>query len=245
MHYQILVPGVSGASASHLNRVVGLNAPGAEWDEVSTPFGNGMLASWRTGDSSDAPRIFCESFRWIRGPGDQEYYYGVDPDNMPSPTELARKQQLRGRKVQLGDGREWLVPSATYLPARNGINWKTREFERRVESEYEDFSRQASEYAMQFFQKEEQIALLAKTFGLPDLSKECVQIPLENAWTHSTNALSLNYRVNAELADILNLLDDSSIISVCCATFDLQLIIEAVKKNSSPSPIGIPAGQTL
>lgn len=57
-----------------------------------------------------------------------EYYCGVWNDAIPSPEDLARKEQLPGEYLELADEREWLIPIArrwSINESSQAMEWET------------------------------------------------------------------------------------------------------------------------
>lgn len=235
----------------------------------------GMCCTWRRGQIElDPPFNLQAGWKWwLVGGGEGEsgrggdgeteeshpittspphtissYWIGINPTQPPGPDDLQRPTVRRGTAVELGDGRHWIVPSAYWLPATNGVDLATKKFGRQFHPEFREYCEQAGRYAMEVFSRAEDIKMLASTYGTPAAlghKAANVSIPLEDAWGHCCRALDINYRLTPELATVLGLLNDASVIRVCAASFDFPLIEEALKKNELPSPIGIPVGSIM
>lgn len=275
MHYTIFIPHVSNLTAAHaryeelnlkrLCEVAGDDseaptvamAQGIRPDENST---GGCYFGW-TGHSHeiDSKFVVNETMRWRACPPEPksgiekgDYWIGYNATNKPKPSELLRWKGVhgslpyRGTKLTLRDGNEWEIPSAYYLPHRNALNWDTGKVERRPNDYFLEYCKRAGVYARQFFENEEEIRLLAlmENKSVEEVQKPC-EITFEDAYMHAVSALEINYRVNAAIVDILDLLSDETIVAICSASFDLQLIVESVAKKKLPTPIGIKGGSTL
>jgi len=57
---------------------------------------------------------------WLRVPGSDVVMVGCWDDAPPLPEDLARKTQVEGHWVTLGDGRKWLVPAARHWQLEDG-----------------------------------------------------------------------------------------------------------------------------
>lgn len=93
--------------------------------------GHGCIFVFPDAAGDHPPIHVTDRHEWIQLPG-SGVYVGVDPDQLPTPESLARREQIDGHFVTLGDGCEWLVPvarmisGATPLPRRlawDGTEW--------------------------------------------------------------------------------------------------------------------------
>lgn len=86
---------------------------------TQSPTGPGGVCGVIIGDAGawagNEPRLFHvpDTQTWVELPGTDGMYVGWY--ELPTPDQLARPKQLRGRGVELADGNEWLIPLARYF----------------------------------------------------------------------------------------------------------------------------------
>ena len=117
VHYVVFVPGHHGQSPELL-RTCGLadHMPGASFLPVRNGPGGepGQIIFW-----GEQPAKYGEhDLEWLplATPGEQTAQVGIDPEKLPTPAELARKQLFDGYLIPLGDGNSWRIPVASLLP---------------------------------------------------------------------------------------------------------------------------------
>jgi hypothetical protein len=111
-----------------------------------------------------------------------------------TPESLLRKNHHGGAVVELADGGEWLIPVADKLPR----NWGLNDYgvpARFVPERFEWYCRKTAEFAF-----------LIRNHKLG------ADIEFPEAWTFAVAALSMNYRLSAEIIDWLGLLNDHVIV---------------------------------
>ena len=123
MHFQLFIPDRRGADPAHLD-AVGLETmrAGALFGDIAKgPDGRpGVIIAWTPAGTAKIG-FRPETQDWIPAvPRDglpaRRYWIGIDRDAPPLPADLKRPYQSPGTWVQLGDGREWLLPRAEELP---------------------------------------------------------------------------------------------------------------------------------
>lgn len=232
--YQIFIPDVRGASPQHL-RDVGLG------DVLDPDFGptaidafgsdgpdgrSGVVFYWH--DAADPatnpqkPGMHLDSQIWTpcKPRGNRQagaFYFGRDKGELVKPADLARRRQLPSLPVTLDDGQRWLVPVATRLPHRHGLDDKGEPV-RRVVSRYQAWYQKAEEFFNVFLNR-----------------KADELFHLEGGFLFAIECLQMNYRVNADVIDWLELFTDDNLIWTIAATFELDKLaaIEAQKKKAS------------
>lgn len=282
MNLKIYIPNASGYTDQHLHRV-GLGAfcdHGADWEDVTSrgpDGGRGMTCQWkRANDAINAPPGIPDAFEWHASPpitlGDEKlpkgsYWIGFHPEHKPGPVELVRKTTFRGHPVMLCDGNKWQIPSSHAVPKRYGIDFETGSKQTTIDERFHKFCFTAMVHATAFYDREEQIRVMAKLYaGIPitddeqtalatlathdgqpitdishvDPAKLRIAIPVDDAVDHCWEALSLNYRVNPAIVTLLGLLDDEAIVRICLAAIDANELMVALKKNGQESAITLP-----
>jgi hypothetical protein len=110
MHFQIYIPGQPDVTGS-LEKVGGRPDFVANAEAITAPAGpdgqaGAIFAWWNRQDRHIGYQP--ERQEWIKSPNG--YWVGFWKDDPPSPEQLARPYQERGKFVTLGDGNRWLVP---------------------------------------------------------------------------------------------------------------------------------------
>lgn len=153
--------------------------------------GRGMIVAWtpaghaRIGFRPDAQQ-------WQRavprdGLAAGRYWIGFDRDTPPTPADLKRPYQSPGAWVQLGDGRDWLMPRPEELP-REFILQDDGTPRFAVQRRYHDFYVESLRWR-QFFADAKPNA----TYEYADLCEFALA------------GLAVNYRLTIELAHALKL----------------------------------------
>lgn len=283
MHYLIYIPG-DISMVGHLEKVgLGGLGPGEDWRPMraneSPDKQVGMLATWLNSNKRQmVDWDHVDQYEWTHSPPQTidgqdipkgAYWIGIHKELPPGPGELARSEQFAGYAVTLGDGKQWLVPSAQDLPKTYRIDPETGDRTAKMQTDHERYSVRAFQYATEFFEKAEEISFLARMHAgvqlkptdqglISRLSREdgspvtCIEdcdpeslrlsIPLDDGFEHACLALELHYRVNPFILGLLDVLDTKAITRVCLASIDMPQIQEALKKNEPESPITLNAG---
>lgn len=243
--------------------------------------GTGIVATWlHNSKALQAPPGIPKEYRWEAAPPTKRivngepvdvpkgaYYLGWNPAFPPGPNHLARRDQLRGSDVLLADGRPWRIPSAVAIPRTFGIDMETGEQLAIIDTKYQTYCATAYQHAQTFYDREEQIRLLAKVYSgvrlteselgvlkplLPnsdstsvdirsiDPEKLTMSIEVPDAISHCMCGLELNYRINPLIITVLKLLTEHSVVQCCLAAFDAQAIAAALKKNEQDRVITLP-----
>lgn len=175
--------------------------------------GAGVACWWKTGGVLwRGPQ---ESFEWVPIPGSPAWI-GYDRDRMPTPEELARKEQQHGQFVELGDGQAWFVPEARSLPRRRVL--------RRDGLQYEVVDRFRT-----FFEA-------AYNDILPMLAEGKTEYSTDQLFAYASRALGINYCVAPAICDLLGLWTDASLAATLKVTVALEAMVaelEAAKKNGT------------
>lgn len=175
-----------------------------ELTDKESPTGEpGMMIVWdhlNAPSASDAKSLAWRPAVEHEGRPEGRYLVGVDPDNLPTPLELIRTNQVPGRRVQLGM-HSWVIPSLGQFPLNlypgNGGPLYT-------------VARQLTQYW-------ERAGIVRKV--LLD-ANEGDTIDVSAAFDLVIDALNLNYRMPRELVGPLELLTsgiNGTLIAASCA----------------------------
>jgi hypothetical protein len=219
MHFQIYFPGLVNEDPAKLDAIQkGLSA-GALWHAIldKGPDGGPGCAVW-WGVAGYIPG----KLKWIPsierdGSPAGAYWIGYDPQAMPAPYELAWKNRFDGYAITLGDGNEWVIPSAGMLPRVRRLNPEGRLYF-------------ALSGAFDWYWSE-----AAQWFDVyANASLDAINLTLDGScWDYAARALGINYRMPPELPLILSLFDTTNIIRVIGATIQAlrpEDVAELIKK---------------
>ena len=256
-HYLIFLPGVTGTDTRHLvNAGLGdllrEGEPGPDTMECDRgPDGKpGLLLTWRTGDLETDPRFMMhDKLKWTSAPsvdhpelGKLEagrYWVGVDEENPPQPADLARPSMISGLSITLADGYSWSVPTISRFPNRYQLN-DGGEITRVIKDEYHKFYEAGMRVVaevMQHFSTIEEIR-----DKVPDIDDYSIPVTAKNGLVLIAQALALNYRINWELAFLLDLLDERSGAMALLAFCELGQIKEVLDEKKKLPPVSINVG---
>ncbi len=218
--YFIYLPGRNQQSPDHLS-AVGLaelqtdDKPSQHQIGIGPDGGSGTLLWWERPDRIDrVPIRKCydaETQTWHkrrRG----AVWYGWEIDNPPGPLCVERRTPLPGFPVVLGDGYEWIVPSVQQLPAVLGID-DDGKLTREVVAAYQGYYRQAWE-ALNWF----------------DAAYSSGDVLFDDAFRFAVQALSINYRVNADLCTLLGLLRTDNVLNVVAAAVEREALLNTLAR---------------
>ena len=139
------------------------------------------------------------------------YWVGWEKASPPCPESLVRPKQLAGELVTLSDGRQWLIPTARQLPCILGIDDEGNN-ESRLKPRYAEFYAQAEK------------ALKEWCFGDGGM-------PFFEGRDLCVRALALNYRINLDVADALNLIGTDNLWDVVAAITSFRQIVAALTES--------------
>lgn len=161
-------------------------------------------------------------------------WMGWDPASPPGPEDLARREQILGHDVELGDGRRWHVPVArlldggTRLPRRlawDGEVWSPGQVLDRYRALWTAASRIWDALA-----------------GAGEGGTETVTVTLDEECSAAAAALAVNYRLGPGEVSLLDLLDEAAEVRVVKALVDWPALDELKKKLEAASPSSLPGG---
>ena len=246
MHYLLYFPGHTGITNEHLARA-GLadlardRAP--EWFEPAgrgPDGGRGVYCTWRNGDAAtDPPLDFHDGQQWQPVEG-ASYWIGFDRERPPRPEDLERKAPIAGYGVTLLDNRTWCVPSVSCLGqvARlKGGRWITE-----VKPELAAFAERCGQYAGPIFAAADQLDLLQRLAPGKAPAEIKTDFTFDETVAFAVEALALNYRLNAAVADRLAIFDEENLGLIVKAAIDLPKIIEVGTQKKSGARLSIPVG---
>lgn len=242
-HYLVYFPGARGHSHD-LFRAAGLDdllptrdgelAPSfADVTKDGPDGGVGVVASWLpTLHPERCPRLtVCQAGEmaqeWAPLPATARLpagraWLGRERGRPPTPDDLLRDTHYPGYDVQLADGYRWRIPVARLLPHVRTLDVAENVERRKVRREFEAFYDQAAKY----YQQTAEFDLESYAAGQP--------LVFEGGFRFACAALAINYRLNVDVVNWLQLLDDDCYLPLIGATFELQarIDIEAQKKKA-------------
>jgi hypothetical protein len=151
------------------------------------------------------------------------YWLGYVKDQRPTPAELQRADLCDGEPVILRDGNQWVVPIADYLPKRLTVDPSSGKEVREVAERHRAFVHWADSL-YEYFLSDGFAAMLEK-----DL---VVQIP--DGLAGVAMALAKNYRVNRDVVDLLELVEEYEAFEVVKVAIGMAGTLRAIseKKNT-------------
>lgn len=153
---------------------------------------------------------------------EDDLWYGVDPDDPPTPKDLERKRMVPGYWIELA-GAEWQIPvirrpdGGTALP-RDWIVEKDGAVTEQIRDAYRALW-------------EEFVSVVDLFFNADDPSPAgTFQLPAADAVRYSLDALALNYRVDRIEQNMLHLVDADNWAAILGATVDLTTFFEVFQQ---------------
>ncbi len=150
------------------------------------------------------------------------FWLGRDPVSPAVPADVARRHPFAGADVLLDDGQLWHVPIARALPHKLTLDEEGRRV-RKVQKHYARYF----DLALQFHEA-------ICSIGSP-MRRD---LHVADALVLAELGLALNYRVNRDVIDWLELLaDEDTLFRVACAAIELgDWIALDQKKTADPIP---------
>ena len=196
----------------------------------------GAVCTHDTGDARTPKRVgyYPDVQRWTKA-RDGAYWIGHNASDPPKPEDLVRADAINGHWVTLGDGQQWLIPTARILPAGFRLNeqgeWtvgetlpRFAEFSRRVEKLWQVV---VSEYE----------ALADKR----ELAEDAPTLSVAERIDLAAEALSINYRAGRWEASHLGLLDATNLSNCLRAIVDLPSIEQVMRSQAEAAQKKSPA----
>lgn len=196
--------------------------------------GSGSLVTF-CGFVPDAPRSFdAELQQWQAAARDGDlaagrYWLGYVKADKPTAGDLQRAILIESEPVTLEDGNRWMVPCCEYAPRRLTRDRDTGAEVRKVKDEHARWV----EWSNEIFEKiiEHDYAALARSGYV---------VRIANGMQYAALTLSKNYRVNTDVCDLLNLLDENQVAEIILVATGVmlraRLLTEAKKKTGRSHP---------
>ena len=236
----IYLPGRRGADPRML-REVGLGSLLADGDsgpsfadvlENGPDGGAGVLLFWDNPLTPDrTPRLTVADNTWQPAkrsgtlPGGR-FWLGQETGGIVRPCDLERRTMQPGGDVILEDGQAWHVPVARQLPRVLGLD-DLGNVSGRVRDEYKAFF-DAAWASIERFQ----------------LGEGGLQIPYDDGFDFCALALSINYRVNRDVADFLGIIGTAALFEIPKVVCELEELVNHFQKKSvgdtRPIAVGVP-----
>lgn len=186
------------------------------------------------------------------------YWVGYKPDELPTPAQLARRRQMPGSEILLPEGGpQWIIPSAPALDRRLVLDCDTGNWNEAFPERFQRYATRAFSFAAGFYEREDELKALVKAYRgvrLSSAEQEAVnslatvegkkvpveEIPLDqlqisielpNAIEHAVEALGMNYRLNADLINLMGLFTRASVVDICLSSIDGHEVAQALKKT--------------
>lgn len=225
----------------HVSSPAVLRELGAEWaldPSVSPMFvavieggpdgGGGTLVYFDPPQAGQINRVDLSAQEWQPAAPDVDlaagrYWLGVWKDKKPSPEDLQRQTIVDGAPLRLCDDKHWTIPVSEFAPKRLTLNRETGgEGAQQVLPRYRRFIEQTNAMFRHLVGDEFQGKLA-----------ETLRVVIPGGLVYSADALSINYRVNRDLVDMLGLVGEWEAIQIAGITTGLDLVevAEAQKKR--------------
>lgn len=251
MHYQIFVPGVQGSDSGIL-RNVGLgdllsdtdSGPDAIYVHRGPDGRDGMAFAWRR---ENEPIGMDLNTVWTPAPKEPDrgleagrYFLGVRPADPPQPKDLIRRRPIPGHKMTLADGFTWLIPTLGTFPSNLSIDAEGNVVEE-VKEQYRAYVAQGMVMIGDLFGKMDEV-IDRMAIAEEDRGQYAMQVTMVDGLRFIVAALAVNYRVNFEIAMMLQLLDQRSAAETIIRICELGDIAQVVGQKKTLDPITIHAG---
>jgi hypothetical protein len=187
--------------------------------------GGGALFGWPGIGEVLAMNLERQEWHALKPHGDLpggRAWIGWDKSKPPTPETLARKRQLSGEILRLEDGNEWLVPIASQLPKRIGIDEATGRIAGVVAPKYREFFDLAWGVMAKFM----------------DRGDGKIAIEWEEGFPAAVRILAMNYRLTRDLADVLGIIGDQLIWKIpatCCEAVAMADLVQKKRHHESDS----------
>lgn len=211
MHHFIYIPQqhIRGFTVEERLSAVGLadHVDGADSIHSTGPEGAGQLFAWRK-NSLQPMHYNAAEQTWVPAAKHGElpesrYWVGVINNSPPSEEDLRRPGVLHGDFVELNDGKPWMVPAPFFLP-HDLMLQADGTLKSEPKKRYQDVSFDAAQWRFR-------------------LSGGPQKVELVEMFRFVLKCLNLNYRLPAELASHLRLLDESNIKAVVKAALQTDV----------------------
>ena len=144
------------------------------------------------------------------------YWLGVWRKQKPGPEDLQRATVNDGPPLALRDGRHWVIPIADYLPKLMTINRQTGDEELRPLPEH-----------LSFVEKTNELFRLLMSDDFHRELEETFRVVIPRGLSYAAEALSVNYRVNRDLVDMLGLIGEFEAVQIAGIATGVDLVATA------------------
>jgi hypothetical protein len=229
--FAIYFPGKTGYTDQHL-KDAGL---GDLLDDVAPSFtdflpgpdgGPGIAATW----FKERP-ITVGDFEWSKcqrsevGGQKSEFWFGRLLGEKPRPEWFARARQQLGSDVAMADGQKWHIPIARQLPQLLQLDGQG-EWRPTIAASYKQFWDEAWD---------------ALNWLVPGDDGKC-RVDFRVGAEFVAHALSINYRVNRDVASWLGLIRSDLFFEMARAVTEFDQLLEAQKKTAANAGVRTSAG---
>lgn len=149
------------------------------------------------------------------------YWLGVWKGQSTNPTDLERAKVVDGVPVELRGGGLWVIPIVDYLPQCVRLNRTTGEEELRPLPEHLSFIEQTNALFHYFIGDEFQ-----------DRVRETFKVLIPKGLSYAAEALAINYRINRDLVDMLDLIGEYEAADIATVATGLQMAATVDQKKS-------------
>lgn len=227
MHYQIFIPGLAVSNPDRL-KDYGLEDllrhgnPDMWQGQLEVVQKGGTFCSW-----GNAPKTALSEWRWERC---GTWFMGIDPGNPPTPFDLRAKQVYSGFDITLNDGHIWHIPHYQRVEHSFQID-ENGEVVRAPAPHFREFTRRCEMMMETLFYAIDMVELIEEN-GKMRPAEEYKKITIKDGLHLAVEAISLNYRINAQIAVMLDLLTDQTVQTVLVNIVEMPEILreKSIKK---------------
>jgi len=166
-----------------------------------------------------------------------DFWLGFDPEDPPGPEDLARPRQVAGHLVTMRGGGQWMIPVARSFPIGTALPQiivldESGKVTTETVPEYVDVSRKAERIWSALSQA---LADCAERRAAGEEDAQALwSISLQERFEIAVEALSVNYRVEADEVSLLKIMEDAHQDQILHALIDWPTVEQWAKKNSLP-----------
>ena len=234
MGIMMYLPGYSGSDREEVVRrgLADLLEPTV--DVIPTPVvkgPDGKAGTLFTFFPGHSPReVDVNTQEWLEAPPDGEldggrYWLGYVKGRKPTPEQLQRRDLIDGEAVVLADDKVWVVPCCNKAPKRFTRDRAGREVE-----VVKDQHKRWVEWSNELFG-----VIINQGYGTLGDPDYIIQIP--GGIRYAALALGKNYRVNADVLDLLELIDERVVSDLVLAATGITALARLIaQKKSTDTP---------
>lgn len=185
------------------------------------------------------PKQYDEkSQTWLEAPPDGglakgRYWVGYVTAQKPTPEELQRRDLIDGEPVVLADNKVWVIPCCEFAPKRLTRDANTGE-EKRVVTEAH---RHWVEWTNALFS-------LFVSDGFQAIVEKDLVVHIPNGLAYAALTLSKNYRVNADVVDLLGLIEEYQAFEVARVATGMSIVERIATQKKSAVATSLAASST-